>query len=111
MIICKEGAARALESFFEENPPRKTVRIYLGAGCGGSRLSLALDEPGKDDSTFQSGGFSFCINDGLLGLVKSVTLDCNDDGFVVEPELPLPSIGGDAGACSCSGGCHGCCGH
>lgn len=74
-------------------------------GCSGPRLALALDEAGENDTRIEQGGFAFCINNELLQQVKSVSIDANYLGFLVTPEVPLPSSGGSA-----CGGCCGACG-
>lgn len=62
-------------------------------------------KPGENDTRIEQGGFAFCINNELLQQVKSVSIDANYLGFLVTPEVPLPSSGGSA-----CGGCCGACG-
>lgn len=66
---------------------------------------MALDEPNNEDSVFEEGGFTFCINKELLKTVEGVKLDLNYMGFSVEPNKPLASSGSSCGGCSSSGSC------
>lgn len=105
MITVTNAARKELEAYFTDKE-RETIRVYLApGGCGGPRLSLALDKPGEDDASFEDGGFTFCINKGLLEKAASVTIDLSEMGFTVEAAAPL-ELGGSGGACgSCCGGC------
>ena len=100
MLTLTDAAQKELEGFFADRE-KATVRIYLApGGCSGPRLALALDEAGENDTRIEQGGFAFCINNELLQQVKSVSIDANYLGFLVTPEVPLPSSGGSA-----CGGC------
>ena len=105
MLTLTDAARKELEGFFADRE-KATVRIYLApGGCSGPRLALALDEAGENDTRIEQGGFAFCINNELLQQVKSVSIDANYLGFLVTPEVTLPSSGGSA-----CGGCCGACG-
>ena len=105
MITLTDDARRELEAYFE-GKERGGIRIYLApGGCSGPRLALALDEPNEQDKTFEEGGFTFCIEAGLLEQVQSVKIDLTYMGFVLEPGVALPAAGG-----SCGSGCCGSCG-
>ena len=65
---------------------------------------MALDGPKDDDSVFEEGGFTFCINKELLEKVEAVTLDLSYMGFSVEPRVPLAAPAGGESKC---GGCSG----
>ncbi len=107
MITVTDAARKELEAYFADKE-RGGIRVYLApGGCSGPRLALALDAAGEDDAEFESGGFTFCINKGLLEKVDSVAIDCSEMGFMVEPSTPL-DLGGSGGSCgSCCGGCGG----
>ena len=106
MFSMTDAARQELEAYFADKE-KAPIRVYQASGCGGPRLALVLDEPGEDDTTFEEGGFSFCINKELLSLVKSVALDVTPMGFLVQPEIPFPeSAGGCGGGCGGCAGCH-----
>ena len=89
-----------LEGFLPTGKKRPFIYLAPTAACSGPRLALALDEAGENDTRIEQGGFAFCINNELLQQVKSVSIDANYLGFLVTPEVPLPSSGG-----SCLGSC------
>lgn len=101
MIKLHDDARKELESYFE-GKEKSPIRIFLGGGCSGARLALALDAPTDKDKVFEENGFTFCIDAALLDHVKSVTLFMSEEAFEVQPEMPLPDMGG---GCGCGGGC------
>ncbi len=66
---------------------------------------MALDESNEDDSVFNEGGFSFCVNKELLEQIKSVEIKLTYMGFMVEPGVPLSGGGSACGGCASSGSC------
>ncbi len=105
MITVTEEARKELEAYFE-GKEKSPIRVYLApGGCSGPRLALALDEPGDDDEKTEDNGLTFCINKELAEKVGAVSISLTHMGFVVEPEIPLPSAGGNGGCSSCCGSC------
>ncbi len=111
MFELTQNAQKELNDYFGDKE-KASVRVYLAGGCGGPHLALALDDPTDEDSVFTEGGFSFCIEKALLGVVESVKIDGGPMGFLVDTGKPLPSMGGGCGGCcsSSSGGCGSGCG-
>lgn len=102
MLEISEGAKKELDAYFD-GKEKGTIRIFLApGGCSGPRLALALDEKGEDDSSEEAGGYTFIINNDLLGQIGGAKIDLTPMGFMIEPEKPLPQAAG--------GGCGGCCG-
>ena len=92
MISLTEEARKELEAYFE-GKEKTPIRVYLApGGCSGPRLALALDEPGEDDETSEDNGLTLCINKELAEKVGAVTVGMTHMGFVVESEIPLPSV-------------------
>lgn len=106
MIQLKDDARAQLEEFFA-GKDKSPIRIFLGGGCSGARLALALDTPGETDSVFEQGGFTFCIDTALLDHVKGVDLFMSEQGFEVQPHEALPEM---SGGCGCGSGGGGGCG-
>lgn len=106
MLEMTESACKELEAYFADKP-KESIRVYLThGGCSGPRLALALDTPGEDDSVFEQGGFTLCINADLLSKIESATVDLGNMGFEVHPKVPFaPAKGSACGGCS--GGCGG----
>ncbi len=105
MITVTEGAQKELDSFFSTHPDtKKSVRVYLTAGgCGGPRLTMALDDPNEQDMSEQVNGITYCMS-GLLAMqTGEVTVDVSYMGFALTPEHPMQFQGG-----SCGGGCSSC---
>ena len=62
MLTLTEEAKKEFDAYFD-GKEAASIRIYLAqGGCSGPRLGLALDEPTKDDATFEQGGYTFCVN-------------------------------------------------
>lgn len=99
MFAVTDPACRELDAFFGDKE-KSTIRVCLvPGGCSGPRLALALDEPGSGDKVFEEKGYSFCINEELLGALKAVTVDFSDMGFSVDSEV---TFGGGCASCSSS---------
>ncbi|HCF05217.1 MAG: HesB-like protein [Desulfomicrobiaceae bacterium] len=102
MFSLSSAAQRQLDQHFE-GKDKEPIRVYLAAGCGGPRLGLALDEPKAGDATFEQGGYSFVMEQGLFDAAKPVEIDFNEQwGFVVKSSMQFPEGGGCS---SCGGGC------
>ena len=105
MITLTDDAKKELDAYFD-GKDKSTIRIYLApGGCSGPRLALALDESGDGDATNETGGYSFCINNELLDQIKGATIDLNQMGFMIVPEVPLPESASKGGCGGCCGGC------
>ncbi|GFH63303.1 MAG: conserved hypothetical protein [Candidatus Desulfovibrio kirbyi] len=103
MLELTESARKELDAFFADKE-KSPIRIYATGGCGGPRLTLAMDTPNDRDITAEKDGFTFCISRELLVQVQGVTIDLGYMGFMVKSLLPL-EFSGESGCCSCSGGC------
>ncbi len=102
MFSLTPAAQRQLDLHFD-GKTKEPIRVYLAAGCGGPRLALALDDAKPGDATFEQGGYSFLMEQGLFDAAKPVEVDFNDQwGFVVQSNLKLPQGGGCS---SCGGSC------
>lgn len=78
----------------------KNIRVYIaGAGWGGPRFGLALDEPKKDDFVFERNGVNFIVDKQLENMLPQLHIDYQTsfagEGFVV-------NTGTDS---SCDSGC------
>lgn len=105
MLELSDSAKKELDAYFE-GKDKGTIRLFMvPGGCSGPRLALQLDEAGPDDAVEEVGGFTFCVNKELLDEIKSAKIDLTPMGFVVIPEVPLPSTGGAGGCGGCCGGC------
>lgn len=102
MLTVTDQAQKELDAFFSDKD-KTPIRIYLAhGGCSGPRLGLALDEPSDEDKTYDTNGYTFCINSELMDTAKEVTIDCTPMGFTVDSAVPF---GGMSGCSGCSGGC------
>ena len=68
---------------------------------------MALDESHDTDEVMEKDGFTFCMDKDLLAQVKGIKVDLTYMGFAIEPEVPLPSTGGEGGCSSCGSSCGG----
>lgn len=103
MLTLTEEAKKEFDAYFD-GKEAASIRIYLAqGGCSGPRLGLALDEPTKDDTTFEQGGYTFCVNNALMEQAKGITIDCSAMGFALTSTVPFAPEGG--GCSGCSGGC------
>lgn len=108
MITLTDRARTELDAYFSDKE-RSPIRVYLApGGCSGPRLALALDEPGEEDKVFEPGGYTFCVNGGLLEQAGAISIDLGSMGFSVTSEVQLG--GGGGGGCSGCGSSSSCCG-
>ena len=103
MLTVTEKAQQQIALYFEENDP-KPIRVFLTSGCGGSQISLALDEPKPQDSTFEIAGVQYLVDKTLLEQAQPIEIDFSDQGFKVNSSLEL---GGGCGGCGSSSQCCG----
>ncbi len=106
MITLSEAARDQLDGYFADKE-KSPLRIFLGGGCGGPRLSLALDEPRDGDESVESLGYTLLVEKALLAAAGKIAIDAGEYGFSVESENPLA---GSGGGCGCGGGDSGGCG-
>jgi len=70
---------------------------------------LALDEPKENDATFEQGGITFLIDNGLSSQCGHIKIDFIDagprSGFSIAPERPLAMGGGCGSSCGTGGSC------
>ena len=102
MIKVSEAAEQEFVKYFEGKEVRP-LRVHLAdGGCGGMRLSLALDELRDGDKSFEAGELIFVINEELSEAAGVVSIDMGEYGFSIDSEN---HVGGD-GCASCGpGGC------
>ncbi len=101
MITLTDAAKQEFTKHFEGRDATP-VRVHLAdGGCGGMKLSLALDELRDGDKSVDIDALTFVINEELAEAAGVVAIDMTDYGFTIDSEK---SIGG-AGCGSCSGSC------
>ena len=105
-----ESARTELDAFFADKE-KSAIRLYLApGGCSGPRIGLALDDPNERDFVTEQDGYTFCATKALWATIGGATVDASPMGFLVTPEIPLPSMGGcgcsSCGTGTCGGGCH-----
>lgn len=101
MINITESAQQEFTSHFDGKEPRP-IRVHLAdGGCGGMKLSLALDELRDGDKSFEQGDFTFLIHEELAEATGEVTIDMTQYGFTIDSEKQI----GGSGCGGCSGGC------
>lgn len=107
MLELTKCAQTELEAYFEERGERSTMRVFLGSGCAGAKLSLALDEATEADDTFEHGGFTFVVSKDLLETTGNLSIDFNSMGFEINAEKPMPDEATEGGCrgCSSAGAC------
>ena len=104
MFELRPAAKEQLDIHFA-GKDKELIRIYLASGCGGQRLSLALDERKDDDQVFEADGYSFLMEPALFEQAKPVTITFDAErGFGVESKMKFAE-GGGCGSCGCSGSC------
>ncbi len=90
MIHLTEIAIKEFGAYFAVNP-KTSIRLFMVPGCcTGPSLAMTQDGPNDKDKVFEVEDLSFCIEASLLEQVRSVTIDVNEMGFQVIPEVPLP---------------------
>ncbi len=104
MINVSESAQQELTQYFE-GKDAQPIRIHLAdGGCGGMKLSLALDELRDGDKSTEQGTFTFLINEELSEAAGTVTVDMSEYGFTIASENELGGGGGGCGSCNCGCG-------
>ena len=86
-IEVTEKAKTELSSVMSEHAD-KSIRLYIqGAGWGGPRLGMALDEPTENDATINSGGIDFIYSKDDEPHISNSIIDFEDSymgkGFTV----------------------------
>jgi Fe-S cluster assembly iron-binding protein IscA len=90
----------------EQHKGKSLFVNFMGFGCSGPVLGLALDEPDNNYSVFKSNGIDVYIHPDLAGQLKpfgGVTIDFVDNGpdqrgFVVDTKVKPQGL-------DCSQGC------
>ena len=101
MFTLTDAAQKELDAYFD-GKEKSAIRVYLASGgCSGPRLALALDEPSAEDTSFDQGGYTFCVNQALMAQAQAISIDCSPLGFSVDSQVPF----GGGGCSGCSGGC------
>ena len=100
MLELSSSAREELEAYFDDRGEKAPIRVFLAGSCSGVRLSLAIDEAGEEDETFELDGFTFIVSKNLLELTGNIDIDLGPMGFDINPEKPLEM--------DVEGGCHGC---
>ena len=108
MLNVTEQAGQAIKDYLDGQDVASSdvLRVFLGGGCGGSSLRIALDEASEKDNIYELDGLRYAIEKTLeaeLGDVF-VALITDDDGqeyFHITTTNPTPF---DIGC----GGCTGC---
>lgn len=108
MLKLTEGARKELEAYFDDKDEKSSIRVFLANGCGGVKLSLAIDEATEEDETFEQGGFTFMVSKELLELTGDLSIDFSSMGFDINTEKPMEfesAGGGGCSGCSSAGAC------
>ncbi|MDR3073951.1 MAG: IscA/HesB family protein [Deltaproteobacteria bacterium] len=103
MLTISENAVKELDSFFSDKE-KSPIRVYLAGGCGGPRLSLALDAPGDEDISEEASGYTFCMEKILHDQTGEISVDLSAMGFSVDSVNPMGG-GCGSGCGGCGGGC------
>jgi iron-sulfur cluster assembly protein len=103
MFSVSEAAQAQLLDYFKDNEV-KPVRVFLSNGCGGSHLSMALDEKRPMDAVYSFEGIEFVIEQALLDMAQPMAIDFGEQGFHISSQLELGS------GCSGCGSSDHCCG-
>jgi Fe-S cluster assembly iron-binding protein IscA len=101
MFTVSEAAQAQLIEYFKENE-LKPVRVFLANGCGGSHLTMALDEKRPMDAVYSFEGFEFVIEQALLDTAQPMEIDFGGQGFTISSQLQL---GSGCGGCGSSDHC------
>ena len=101
-----EGARKAIKEAMSDKSLEGPIRVFMASGCGGAQLALSMGEASENDEQFEFDGQTYLVDRSLGSQVGDLKVDYVDDGtrkgFVVQPEKPLPEMGGCSG---CSGAC------
>jgi len=102
MITVTDSAINGLNEHFSGKDVQP-IRVYLAdGGCGGMKLTLAVDENRDGDKSHEQESLTFLINEELSEKAGTVTIDMGEYGFSIESEN---SLGGGGGCSGCSCGC------
>jgi len=112
MIEVTESALSNVKDFLRQQKIDSPVRVTMVSSCGGSRLSLAVDDIKSTDLTSDQDGVVFIVDKGLFEICGAIKVDfvevsaggcsCSSSGgFKIDSVNSLP---GDSCGCSCSSG-------
>jgi Fe-S cluster assembly iron-binding protein IscA len=108
MINVTKEAGQAIKDYLvSQKISGKTLRIYLGGGCGGASLRLVLDESKDSDVLYEHEGLSYTIEKSLeeqLGDVD-VSLISEDGQEYFNITSTNPPLDMSAGCAGCAGSC------
>ncbi|MBM3152987.1 MAG: iron-sulfur cluster assembly accessory protein [Chloroflexi bacterium] len=81
------------------------LRVYIaGRSCSGLQYGMALDnDPGEQDSTFESDGIKVIIDNQSLEFMRGATVEFVDDergkGFLVDNPNTPPACSCESSSC------------
>lgn len=101
MLNVTEKAQEQVAKYFEDKEP-KPIRVFLAGTCSGQQISLALDEAGPGDETFEFSGIQYIVDKTFLSQAQPIEIDFAGYGFKVTSALRLES---GCGGCGSSSGC------
>jgi Fe-S cluster assembly iron-binding protein IscA len=105
--VTREAGQAIMNYLLAQKIDSRTLRVYLGGGCGGSSLRLVLDEAGDSDALYESDGLSYTIEKSLeeqLGdIAVSLISEEGEEYFNITSTNPPLDLGG--GCAGCAGGC------
>jgi len=125
ITITDRAAQEAVRILGEQGKPAALVRVWIaGAGCGGYRYGLGIDEkePGEADKVFEAGGMRLVVDPESFAHLDGATLawvdDADNQGFNIENPNAAPECGSSCcgedheheGECGDGCGDGGCCG-
>ncbi len=96
-----------LESHFAEHE-LQDIRIYLAPAQNGQKLGIILDFAQENDEIFETDGYRFCFQKGLLEKCGGIDIELDDFGYVLKTKKPLAltNTGCNISSCSsCPSGC------
>ncbi|MDR1396468.1 MAG: IscA/HesB family protein [Desulfarculales bacterium] len=112
MINVTSEAGQAIKDYLaSQKISGKTLRIYLGGGCGGASLRLVLDEAKDSDVLYEHQGLNYTIEKSLEAQLGDVDVSLiSEDGQeyfnITSTNPPLDTgAGAGAGCAGCSGSC------
>jgi iron-sulfur cluster assembly accessory protein len=106
MLEVTETATEKVREFFKTRDTVTPLRIFVaGVACSGPQLGMALDEANEDDTTIETGGFTYLVEKQLMEDAKPIKVDFittdQGEGFVITSNLKAAS--GCGGSCSSCG--------
>lgn len=102
MIEITPSVKEQLDNHFQ-GKAQSPIRVYLASGCGGERLSLALDTEQEADIVQELSGYTFLVDKELSEKAGAIKIDMTPYGFSVTSEI---QVGGGGGGCG--GSCSSC---